>query len=204
MERAMRARIWVATVLIPVLAFAACSGSSEAGLGTDLSASDPPTSAAGSDTAADQGADAVADAGTDADEAESTAPADSAASVGGAGTIVLGDENITFDSARCFLQEQDAAAGGGKILFVVQAYGANSAGEELYIDVSRYDQDSQFSGDKIELVVGDPYSGNALSWEANDVVGTVALDGSTASAGSLTFRNGDDGTTLPGSFEVHC
>ena len=44
---------------------------------------------------------------------------------------MIGDETITLDSARCFLEEQDAAAGGGKILFVAQGFGTNAAGEQL-------------------------------------------------------------------------
>ncbi len=126
------------------------------------------------------------------------------APAGDAGTVVLGDETIAFDSARCDMQEQAAPEGGGKILFSIQAYGSNANGDEIRVEVSRYDQDSQFVGDKIELVIGDPFSADAVKWNADDVIETVALDGQTAIANNLTFTNGADGTTVAGSFEVHC
>lgn len=122
----------------------------------------------------------------------------------GAGTLTLGDETITFDSSRCFLEEQDAAAGGGKILFVVQAYGTNANGDELVIDVSRYDEDSQFSGDDVSVDIGDPFSDTAVSWDSTEEIGTVTIDGSTVSADDLTFQNYDDFSELPGSFSITC
>jgi len=122
----------------------------------------------------------------------------------GGGTLVLGEETISFDNTRCFLQEQDAAAGGGKILFVAQAFGTNADGDELLIDVSRYDEDSRFAGDDIVVDIGDPFSAEAVSWRANAELGTIQVDGSTVSADGLTFVNFDDFSEMPGSFRISC
>ncbi len=118
--------------------------------------------------------------------------------------MLLGDETITFDSSLCYLQEQDAAAGGGKILFVVQATGVNAAGDQVMIDVSRYDEDSMFSGDSVSVVVGDPFAGGDTSWAADGETGMVTLDGSNARADQLGFVNMDDMSEAPGSFDINC
>jgi len=121
-----------------------------------------------------------------------------------AGMVVVGDETITLDSARCFLEEQDAAAGGGKILFTAQASGTNADGEEITIDVFRFDEDSQFTGDKVSLVVGDPFSADAVSWDADGEIGAVQVDGDVVRSAGLTFVNSNDLSELPGSFEIQC
>lgn len=159
-----------------------------------------------SDNAGDGDNAAVADGSAEPDNAEEADAAESGGGSGGAsgGTLVLGDETIALDSARCFLEEQDAAAGGGKILFVAQAYGTNAAGDELVLDVSRYDEDSQFAGDDIIVDIGDPFSDDAVSMGAGGEVGTVTVDGSNVSAGDLTFLDFDDATERNGSFEINC
>ena len=137
------------------------------------------------------------------DDADDEGGADDAPAGGGnGGTLVLGDETITLDSARCFLEEQDAAGGGGKILFVGQAFGTNAAGEELILDVSRFDEDSQFTGDDIIVDIGDWETGS--SWQAAADLGTVQLSGNTMSADGLTFTNWDDMSEMAGSFEINC
>lgn len=157
---------------------------------------DDSTDTAGADDAADESGedDAAADSGGD------DAPA--ASGGGNGGTLVLGDETIALDSARCFLEEQDAAGGGGKILFVGQAFGMNAAGEELVLDVSRFDEDSQFTGDDILVDIGDFETGT--SWQAAADLGTVQLSGNTMSADGLTFTNWDDMSEMAGSFEINC
>ena len=139
------------------------------------------------------------DGGSSGDDDQPAAP-----SGGNGGEVVLGDETITFDSARCFLEEQDAAAGGGKILFVAQAFGTTAAGEPVTIDVSRYDEDSQFTGDDILLDIGDPFSDDAVGWTARGDIGTVTVDGSTLSAAGLTFSDFDAGAEVSGSFRIDC
>lgn len=186
----IRVRRWAAAGAAIAVLLAACGGDDDSGAENDTgTAATAETDAGG--TAAAGGDDSDADpGGGDGD--------------GNGGTLVLGDETIAFDSARCFLDEQDAAAGGGKILFVVQAFGTNAAGDELTIDVSRYDEDSQFVGDDIIVDIGDPFSDDAVSLKANADLGTVAVDGSTVSAGDLTFVNSDDAAEQMGSFEINC
>ena len=160
-------------------------------------------SASASDDAPADDADATADTSADdADESEQADDAPAASGGGGGGEVVLGDETITLDSARCFLEEQDAAGGGGKILFVGQGFGTNAAGDEVILDVSRYDEDSQFTGDDIILDVGDFATG--ISWNVTADLGTVQLDGRTMSADGLTFVNWDDFSEMAGSFVLNC
>lgn len=160
---------------------------------------------AGADASGDQGADASDDQGGDAsDDQGGDAAGDGEASGGGGGTLDLGGEAITFDSARCYLEEQDSAAGGGKILFTGQATGTNAAGDEVMIDVSRYDEDSMFAGDAVSVVVGDPFSADAASYSANEATDTITLDGSTLSAESVTLLADEDASEVPASFQIDC
>lgn len=157
------------------------------------------TACGGDDDASDG---APSDAQNDeAGEEDATAQAGSGS---GGGTLTIGDETITLDRARCFLEEQDAAAGGGKILFVAQGFGTNAAGEDVTLDVSRYDEDSDFAGDDILVDIGDVLAGESVGLSAGGVIGTVTVDGSTLSADGLTFTNFDDATDQPGSFEINC
>ena len=126
-----------------------------------------------------------------------------AAGGGSAGTLTLGDETIAFDSARCFLEEQEAAAGGGTIEFVGQAFGTNAAGENVSIDVSRFSGESMFAGDDVSVVIGDPRAGGARSLGSSSPTGTVSLDGSVLSASSITFRD-DQAAEVTASFVINC
>lgn len=156
----------------------------------------------GDDDADDDGAaqEAPADDGGGADDA---ADASGSGGVGG-GELVLGDETIALDSARCFLEEQDAAAGGGKILFVAQGFGTTADGEAVVVDVSRYDEDSQFAGDDVLVDIGDVTAGESTSYGARGEIGAVEVDGSTLSADGLTFTDFDAAEQLPGSFRIDC
>jgi hypothetical protein len=176
-------RTWMIAAVAAMLIVAGCGGDDDGGSDT------PATTAAPSD------------AGTSAPSGDDEPAPPSG---GNGGEVVLGDETITFDSARCFLEEQDAAAGGGKILFVAQAFGTNAAGEQVAIDVSRYDEDSQFVGDDIIVDIGDPFSDDLVSYLGGSEDFIVSLDGSTVSADGLTFRNFDDDTELSGSFRIDC
>jgi hypothetical protein len=158
----------------------------------------------GDDDDAAAPADTAAPAAADDDNGSGGEDPPASPSGGNGGELVLGDETITFDSARCFLEEQEAAAGGGKILFVAQAFGTNAAGDQVAIDVSRYDEDSQFTGDDIIVDIGDPFSDDAVSLTANGDIGTVTVDGPNLSASGLTFNNFDDNSQLSGSFQISC
>lgn len=160
--------------------------------------------ACGGDDDDDAGSDAASDPASDADGGAEPAAEDAGGGSGGGGTLVLGDETISLDSARCFLEEQEAAAGGGKILFVAQGFGTNAAGEDVTLDVSRYDEDSQFAGDDVLVDIGDVLAGESVGLRASGAIGTVTVDGSTLSADGLTFTNFDDATQRSGSFEINC
>jgi hypothetical protein len=123
---------------------------------------------------------------------------------GSAGTLTLGEQVIELTRARCFLEEQDAAAGGGKILFTAQGFGALPDGTELVLDVSRYDEQSQFTGDAVDVGVGDPRGANFYSWEVIAELGTVEQVGSTLRADGLTLRHSEDDSEIEGAFDVNC
>lgn len=144
--------------------------------------------------------------GSEDTDSSEEAPSDDEGDIssGGGGTLTLGGESISLDEVLCYLQEQDAAAGGGKILFVVQGTGTDAAGEDVMVDVSRYDEDSQFSGDSIDVSVGDIMSGEAAGYSAIAETGTVTLDGSTARADGVVLRSDEDGSEVETSFEITC
>jgi len=187
---------WTAIGLVVAVPLAACGGDDD-----DAGESDAGT-AADDSAAASDGGDSGAD--TAGEPAGDDNAADQGSGGGGGGTLVLGDETIELESARCFLQEQEAAAGGGKILFVAQGFGATAAGDELVLDVSRYDEDSQFAGDDMTVDIGDPFSADAVSLSATGEIGTVTVDGSNVSADDVTFSDFDSGTEQTGSFEINC
>ena len=129
---------------------------------------------------------------------------------GSGGTLVFAGAAIALDSAECFLEEQDAA-GGGKILFAAQALAIAAGGDGIVLDVSRYDEDSQFTGDhvKIDIIpgVGDPEIPNGTPDRFSSIgdIGTVTLDDSSvASAGELTFTSDAYDGEFIGSFEINC
>lgn len=143
--------------------------------------------------------------------ATTAAPTESSSSSGGsnggdgdAGSLTLGDETIQLNSARCFLQEQDVVGSPGKILLTGQGFGTNADGEELTLDFTRFDEDSNFTGDDILVDIGDFRSGDAQSYAANAPLDTVQRDGDTLSASGLTFNNFDAGIEVMGSFELKC
>lgn len=180
---------------------------------TSCGASEPSDDAVAAETApaATDAVDAVDGSTTEDGEASASNEAgdmngdgQAATTSGGGGTMVLDDQTIVLDSSRCYLEEQDSAAGGGKILFVVQATGTDANGDDVLIDISRYDEDSMFAGDAISVVFGDPFAGGDSSWDASAESGTVTLDGTNASADALTFVNMDDLSEAAGSFDIDC
>lgn len=188
-------RIWMVLCVGLVLVLVGC--------GDDDADNGDGTSSTGdsADSGDAEGSGDSADSG-DAEGSDGGGSDDSGGGAAAGGTLVLGDETIALDSARCFLEEQDAAGGGGKILFVGQGFGTNAAGEAVTLDVSRFDEDSQFTGDDIIVDVGDPGSG--VSLQAVEELGTVQLDGRTMSADDLTFSNFDDFSEQTGSFVLNC
>lgn len=155
-----------------------------------------------SDGATDTGGgDATAAATTDGN---SGGGGSSSGGGGSAGTLTLGDEVIQLDSARCFLQEQDVVGSPGKILLTGQGFGTLADGNEFVLDFTRFDEDSNFTGDDILVDVGDPRSDDSYGLRGSADLGTVQRDGDTLSASGLTFSNFDAGTEIQGAFELKC
>ncbi|HSM01493.1 MAG TPA: hypothetical protein VK960_03490 [Acidimicrobiia bacterium] len=174
----MKTRHMFLAILVVVLVGAACG---------DDDATTPTTAAPGGQT------DAGSNGGT---------PTPSASG----GFLTLGDETIQFDSARCFLQEQEAAAGGGSILATGQGFGTNSEGVEVSLDFTRFSEESDFAGDDILVDIGDPFSGDTVGYAARVDIGVVSIEGNLVSASGLTFESFDEGAESPleGAFELNC
>lgn len=189
--------VLAATVLAGSLSLVACGDDDD-----DVTAIDPveETDDAGGtdDGATDDGSDSEDEPATD----DAAADDGSAEQGGGAGTLVLGGEEIDLGSGRCFLEEQPAAAGGGSILAVAQASGTTAAGEEVLIDFTRFSEDSQFAGDDVSVDVG-PIA-DSVSYRGSTPVGTVSIDGDVVSASDLPLQNTDDGSEVTASFTISC
>lgn len=172
-----------------------------AGCGDD----DEPTASDDTTTAANETPGGEAGSGDgDAKDAGDAGSSPGSGAGGGSGSIVLEGETIQLDSVRCHLDSQPAAAGGGNILFVVQGEGENSQGDAVMIDISRYDDESSFAGDSVDIVIGDIMSDDALNLSAMAPTGSVTLDGSTATADDLTLDDFESGESIAASFSIDC
>jgi hypothetical protein len=114
------------------------------------------------------------------------------------GSVTIGDETIEFESARCFLQEQDVSGSPGKILLTGQGFGTNAAGESLTLDFTRFDEDSNFTGDDVTIDVG------PLSYIGVADLGTVQRDGDTLSATGLELSDFGANETATVDFVLKC
>lgn len=149
--------------------------------------------------ALDDGSD---DADDNADDATDDNTSAGSAS-GGDGTISLGDTTISV-STLCHLKEQPAAAGGGKILFVVQANGVTAEGEEVFVDISRYDEDSMFAGDSIDLIIGDFRAEDHMNYSTMGADGGLTLQGSTLTVNGVELNADDLSETIVFSAQLSC
>jgi len=192
-SRSARGR-FVAVAGAAVLLLAACGGDDDSGGDEPPASGDNEAGAGGGDDADTGGGDDAADSGGDAGNSGG----------GGGGELVFDGETIALDRPLCFLQEQDAAAGGGKILLNAQAQGATAAGEQIELYFARWDEDSQFHGDDVTIGFGDFTDGSYVELSGGGEVGLVKLDGSTLSASDLTFDNFEAGTKHTASFELNC
>jgi hypothetical protein len=129
-------------------------------------------------------------------------PAPSAAG----GFLMLGDERIDFDSARCFLEEQDAAAGGGSILATGQGFGTNAEGIDVAFDFTRFSEESMFAGDDINVTIGDPFAGETVNYTVSLDIGAVSIEGNRLSASGFALESFDTGTvvSVDSEFELNC
>lgn len=122
---------------------------------------------------------------------------------GGGGTLTLDGQAIAIGRTQCTFDPQEAAAGGGQILFVGQGYGETATGEEVLLDLSRFDEASMFTGDSVSLTVGDPFSEDAANYSLMGGEGSITVDGSTLSGQDVALT-GDGGTTATVSFRLEC
>lgn len=164
---------------------------------------DTPRAAATTTPAAAAASTAAPSARADSAETTAAAPAGGGA-VSGQRALVLGGEAIELDEVLCHLESQPAAGVGGNIEFVVQGHGRNDAGEPVMIDISRYDGESMFPGDAVQLYVGEIASDAAEEYSAQLPVGAVNLDGSTARAEDLALTDLDTSTDVVVSFVIAC
>lgn len=173
--------------------------------GSDGTADEPAgdTPAASSTPAEDLGP-APTEATDDVDAGEGVSDPPAAPSGGGTGTVVLDGEVIEMTEIRCHLETQPAAAGGGNIEFVVQGSGTNAAGEPVMIDISRYDEDSSFAGDDVQIYVGDIMTDEARELHSKTPVGTVTLAGSTATVDDLAVQDLGAFTEHAVSIDITC
>lgn len=182
------------TVLALGLLLAGC-GDDDAGDG-DSGATTTTAADGSATTGAGDGGDGGSDGGDDGSDPAATGP--------GGGELTLGDEQIELDSSQCFLEEQEAAAGGGKILFVAQAFGKDAAGDQVVVDVSRFDEDSQFVGDAVDIVIGDPLAEETVEYRSTLELGTVTVEGSTVSLASATLTNLDTLEDIQVALTIDC
>lgn len=120
---------------------------------------------------------------------------------GGGGVVTIGSETIELDQTRCYLQPQDAAAGGGTIEYNAQGTGTDAEGNEVLVDLSRYSEESQFAGDDARIQFGPP---GELLRDYAMVDGSIVVEGSTLTITDATFRDNDDGSEAAGSLQLDC
>ena len=120
---------------------------------------------------------------------------------GGGGVVTIGSETIELDRAQCYLQPQDAAAGGGTIEYNAQGKGTDAEGNEVLVDLSRYSEESQFAGDDAQIEFGPPAE---LLRDYAMVDGSIVVEGSTLTITDATFRDNNDGSEAAGSVQLDC
>lgn len=187
----MKLRRLIVPIALVALVAAACGDDSGSSTQSTPAASESET---GGNTPAPSGDNTPAPSADDTPAASATG-----------GTLTLGDETITLDSARCYLEEQDAF-GGGKILANAQGFGTNAAGEEVMLDFTRFDEDTDFTGDDIVVNVGDFMTGNSVEYHVTLDLDSVSIDGRNVSADgfTLTSFDMDSPSALESSFALSC
>ncbi|MEO6987546.1 MAG: hypothetical protein ABI239_02755 [Aquihabitans sp.] len=126
-------------------------------------------------------------------------------------TVVMNGETVELSGGGCSLEPQDSAGGGGQILFTGQATGQNGDGDEVFLDVSRFDEDSMFEGDMIDLVIGDYRTDDHKSFSLG-LMGAMggekefhlSLDGSTISANDVELIEDEMVDEMTVSLEINC
>ncbi len=174
-----------------LLLLTGCGGDSADSSGQD---SDPGTEAdddsAGNDDSA--GADDSSSGGQDAGP-----------SSGSAGTMILGDEEITIDQLLCYFEEQPRAGLGGVFTHTAQGSGVNSAGEPVILDMSRARGDDGVVEDDIIIDIGDYTSDDSVSLFGGGAEGTISFGDSSVSLDAVEVSDFESGP-LSLSFDMDC
>ena len=165
----MRRLVLIALATLALSALAGC-GDDDGGSTTQATPGDTADGAATDTGSGDGDQDSPFQPGEDAPEPTAGA---------GGGTLMLGDEEITLDRSRCYLQEQDSAT-GGTLELSVQANGTNAAGEPVLVDITRQADDTGSPGDLFVVDVGEP--GDSVSYNALLDYGTVSVDGGVSAS----------------------
>ena len=187
------------TVVALVLTAAACGNGDGTSDASDGSAGESTSIAHSGSGSGDQD-----ETGDQDDTADQNDHGDASVGGGASGTLTIGDETVELTEVLCHLEPQPAAAGGGNILLVVQGHGVDRAGEEVMIDFTRFDEESRFAGDAVQVYRGDILSGEAQELDTRQDAGIVAMDGSIASANKLILADLTTGTEVEVSFEIAC
>ena len=181
----------VALAVVLILVASSCGGGDDDSPGGDTQA---PTAVTDDDSSTDTTAE-------DTPDSNPTTTANGSASE--EGSLTINQEEIALGRGLCFLEEQDAAAGGGTIELTGQATGTSADGTPVLIDFTRFGEDSQFAGDDVSVTLGDPFSANALTSFGRADIGAVALDGNVLSATDFPLID-DQGSEEIISFTIVC
>lgn len=151
----------------------------------------------------DDGGSALPTEGADDGSGDTDGDTDDVAPTGGGGggSLTLDGEEIGFDSARCFLEEQESA--GQQILLTAQAFGTDAAGEEVTIDFTRWGEESDFTGDDVSVTIGDPFADDSRSLGGRVDIGGVSVEGSTVSGSDMELTD-EGGATIAADFVIEC
>lgn len=128
---------------------------------------------------------------------------------GGQNSLVIDGENVPIGNGLCHLEPQELLGGGdnGMILAAVMASGTNSAGDRVEFDFTRYDADTVFHGDDLNIEIG-PLT-DPIEYRIQLDEGTIPIVDGVLSAADLTLEAStlDDlgpANSIVASFEIHC
>lgn len=178
---------WLAAPLAMGLVVAACGGDDDS---ADDAATEAPAEAAATEAAAEE---------------PTTEPVDdSADQAPGSGIAVamLGDEEITIESALCFFEEQERAGLGGVWTHTAQASGTNAAGEPVTIGLDRARNEDETIEDSIYVNIGEPAADDFVGLTADGPEGLIEFgDLSVSAEGVEVGEFGSDPLSLTISFD---
>lgn len=180
---------------------AACGSDDDSAAPLDNSASSVTDDADGSQAGGDSDS-AEVDDGEEVVDIDDENGKGNGQTAGGASTLIIDGEEISVDKPLCYLRPQEAAAGGGNILATAQMYGTNSEGEQVHIDFTRFDEDSMFHGDIVDVNIGEIMS--AENYQASLEEGAISVDGGIVRGDNVVVEGGPDFSEFVVSFVMAC